>query len=314
MNPETSPSLDPPLDPSAAQKKGPRVILLMPVMVLLILVPFLFWYGTWFGKVLSAAEIEERLNSARQAQIEQAAGKQKIRQAQHALEQLSRLIQAGEDASSVYPVVIELSKHAEPVLRRSVVWLMGFARDNVSMREALVRALEDEDALVRCNAAMQLSLVDMDRARPVLHRALDPVQIKAEVAGRVIATIDVGLRLREGTNLLRVERDGVMSAIGAPFNGTLTSFAVKAGDQVEVGSVLCTMSPSSAQVVEVFKALAVAGDERDTKVIERFTKIGSGHESRVNDYARRAINLIRERLESARTEGPTPEDPTREDR
>jgi len=271
----------------------------MPIIILVVLVPFLFWYQTWFGRPLTAAQIKDRLVAARDAATGKD-GPHNLREAQHALVQLSQRIQSGEDLSALYPLVIALAKHEDPGLRRAVIWMMGYARDNGDVRKALVEALDDSDRLVRFSAALQVAMFDMDKARPILHSALEPAKVESTVAGKLLATTAIDTRLREGMELARVEKDdGAVTPVHVPFDGTVTSFAVKPGQPIKVGTVLCTMKPSAALVIPVLKALAWAGDARDLEVIEPYSKLGNGYDRRVMEHARRAIALIRQRMEQS---------------
>src|SRR2546423_13968112 len=88
---------------------------LMIVAALLVIVPFIFWYGTWFGRTLSAAEIERYLRDEEQPRHEQ-----------HALSQIvARMEQHDEHVRQWYPQITQLvaSRHAD--VRMTAAWVMG---------------------------------------------------------------------------------------------------------------------------------------------------------------------------------------------
>ena len=71
---------------SANRRTGKKAYLLITVFAfLLVLFPFLFWYGTWFGRKLTDAQIDQYFADAA-----------KPRHAQHALVQIGeRMSQIG---------------------------------------------------------------------------------------------------------------------------------------------------------------------------------------------------------------------------
>ena len=98
-------------------RPGPRAkLLLLGVTFLTVLVPYLFWQGTWFGRPLTDKEMAQYLSSSA-----------KPRKTQHALVQLSEKIIRGQPDSARrwYPAVQELASHSVPEVRVTVAWLMG---------------------------------------------------------------------------------------------------------------------------------------------------------------------------------------------
>src|SRR3970282_2061604 len=83
------------------------------VAVLCIVIPFLFWRGTWFGRALSDAEISEYL----------AEQQEQPRHTQHALVQISERMSRGEaSVKQWYPQLVSLAGHRLPELRLTVAW------------------------------------------------------------------------------------------------------------------------------------------------------------------------------------------------
>ena len=114
--------------------------------VLIILMIFLFWRGTWFGRQLSDSEIGEYL-----------ADEERPRRAQHALAQISDRLNGGDrTVTRWYPAVIALVDHPLAQLRVNVAWLMGQDNGEQAFHEQLTKMLADKDPLVRRNAALSL--------------------------------------------------------------------------------------------------------------------------------------------------------------
>jgi hypothetical protein len=132
-----------------SRRPGRRAYLLITVFaLLLVLFPFLFWYGTWFGRKLSDNEITEYLNNAAA----------KPRKAQHALVQMGEHISRGDTrARQWYPKVVELSENPSLELRQTDAWLMGQDHTYQPFHEALRKLLVDSAPMVRRNAALSLT-------------------------------------------------------------------------------------------------------------------------------------------------------------
>src|SRR5688500_20188028 len=96
----------------------------MVVASLVIVVPFLAWYGTWFGRTLGDEEIEKFLAEG------------KPRQAQHALSQVAERIIAGDaSAARFFPQVLKLAESPAADLRMTAAWVMGLEHKSEAVRE-----------------------------------------------------------------------------------------------------------------------------------------------------------------------------------
>ncbi|MBI1940861.1 MAG: HEAT repeat domain-containing protein, partial [Acidobacteria bacterium] len=116
------------------------------VPVLLVLVTFLFWYQTWFGRRLSDADMGKYL-----------ADTSAPRKTQHALSQLAERVARGDAAARRwYPRVVALSGNKEPGLRVMAAWVMGQDNRSEEFHTALKPLLDDPDPMVRRNAALAL--------------------------------------------------------------------------------------------------------------------------------------------------------------
>src|SRR5215831_11510150 len=99
-----------------SRRPGKRAyLLIIGFAFLLVLFPFLFWYGTWFGRRLTGAQIDEYLNDA-----------SKPRHQQHALVQIGERVSRRDPAAGRwYPQVVELSQSKLVELRQTTAWIMG---------------------------------------------------------------------------------------------------------------------------------------------------------------------------------------------
>src|SRR6185295_16251189 len=145
--------------PRGSRRPGKRAYLLITgFALLLVLFPFLFWYGTWFGRRLTDPQIDEYLNDAA-----------KPRHAQHALVQIGeRLGQGDARVQRWYPKVVELSRSNLVELRQTTAWIMGQDHRYPAFHEALLKLTGDKEPMVRRNAALGLSNFLDPAALPVL--------------------------------------------------------------------------------------------------------------------------------------------------
>ena len=128
----------------ARRKRASRVLVV--VAILFVLVPFLFWRGTWFGRPLSEEEIGRYLSD-----------QQKPRHIQHALVQIGQRIERRDAAAEHwYPQIMPLAKSPYKEIRVTLAWVMGADNHSEEFHRALLGLLEDTEPLVRRNAALSL--------------------------------------------------------------------------------------------------------------------------------------------------------------
>src|SRR5580765_8138353 len=95
-----------------SREKRPSNIWLIIVAGLFIIVPFLTWYLTWFGRGLSDQELATYLSDQNNP-----------RHMQHALLQVEAKIEKGEsNAKQFYPQIIAASKAPVPEVRKTAAW------------------------------------------------------------------------------------------------------------------------------------------------------------------------------------------------
>ncbi|MBI1789316.1 MAG: HEAT repeat domain-containing protein, partial [Acidobacteria bacterium] len=160
----------------------------------LVLMPFLFWQQTWFGRRLSDAQIERSL-----------AETTKPRESQHALVQIGEHLSRGDKSvRRWYPRVIALAGHPALELRQTAAWIMGQDREYDSFREPLHKLLLDPEPMVRRNAALALANFHDESARGELRAMLMPSSIESPAAGVVKYRLKEGEFVNPGTLVARV--------------------------------------------------------------------------------------------------------------
>src|ERR1700758_4538008 len=104
-----------PSKPPRARMSTRNRLLFFLTAWLLVLMPFLFWWSTWFGRPLDDKKMAEYLNDDRRP-----------RHIQHALVQLGqRMSQHDASASRWYGELVRLANHPREEVRGWDAWAMG---------------------------------------------------------------------------------------------------------------------------------------------------------------------------------------------
>ena len=255
-----------------SRRPGKRAYLLITLFAFLLVVfPFLFWYGTWFGRRLTDAQIDEYLNDA-----------SKPRHGQHALVQLGERMSRGDrSASRWYPKVIQLSSSPVLELRQTTAWIMGQDHTYRAFRPALERLLSDPAPMVRRNAALALSNFGDAAARPELLAMLRPATVPSPVPGTVQYRLKDGEYVNPGTLIARIGAVEVRS----PLPGEVRSLSRANGAAVNAGDPLVELSADKDHVWEALRALVRVGERRDLDDIRRYAAGVPGMPDRIRQQA-----------------------------
>src|SRR6266849_1241389 len=149
--PDSPPQTSSPGAESAAPPAKPRMstrnrLLFFFTAWLIVLMPFLFWWNTWFGRQLSDTQLTEYLHDEK-----------KPRHIQHALVQIGERM-SKNDASIArwYPELLRLAAHPVEEVRNTDAWVMGQDTSGSGFHEVLSNMLNDPSPMVRGNAALSL--------------------------------------------------------------------------------------------------------------------------------------------------------------
>lgn len=266
-------------------RKYPWAILV--VIVLFVVIPFISWYGTWFGRPLSDAKMTEYLHD-----------QNKPRNVQHALAQLgNRIIDKDQSAKQFYPDVIAVSQHPQAEVRMTAAWVMGQDNTVEDFHTALRPLLDDPSSGVRHNAALALVRFGDSSGRPELVAMLEPYVVRSERAGVVELIIkEEGIAIAAHGPIARVKQDdGQTFEIHAPEAGRVESVLVSNNSKVEAGSELMTLSPSTEQVWEALRALYLIGQPDDIPYVQRYARPVPTMPDNIPKQAASTIEAIRQR-------------------
>jgi multidrug efflux pump subunit AcrA (membrane-fusion protein) len=265
------------------KRPGRRAYFLVTLFaVLLVLFPFLFWHGTWFGRSLRDSEIDSYLDNFRD----------KPRNAQHAVVQIGERIGRGDAAARRwYPKLIETASSQSLELRQTAAWLMGQDHTYEPFHDALRKLLADPSLMVRRNAALSLSNFHDDAALPELRAMLRPASIPAPAAGVVKFRLKEGEYVNPGTLVARVGDIEVRS----PLPGEVRALSIRDGSEVKPGDALADISVDKEHVWEALRALHTIGRSDDLEDVQRYARGVPGMPEKVQQQAALTLQEIQGR-------------------
>jgi biotin carboxyl carrier protein len=234
---------------------------------LIVLMPFLFWWNTWFGRQLSDKQLGEYLQDEK-----------KPRHIQHALVQIGERV-ARHDASVTrwYPDVIRLASHPIEEVRNTDAWVMGqdvSSKDAASagFHQALLKMLDDSSIMVRGNAALSLVRFGDASGRPHIVALLQPTKVTAPKAGKITDSSTLGTPIHQGGIIAKIESGGQTVEVRSPISGRLRELAVQPGQSVAAGAAIATLDPGTEQVWEALRALYLVGQPEDIPAIQPYER------------------------------------------
>src|ERR1700739_2425814 len=178
---------------------------------LIVLMPFLFWWSTWFGRHLSEAQITEYLNDDKHP-----------RHIQHALVQLGeRMARQDAGATRWYPQLLRLASHPVEEVRNTDAWVMGQDTSAAAFHDMLLKMLQDFSPMVRGNAALSLVRFGDAAGRPQIVALLQPASVVAPAAGRVIDIDKVGTSVRQGGLIAKLQDESRTTEVRSPITGRI---------------------------------------------------------------------------------------------
>src|SRR5437660_7621305 len=176
------------------RSRRPSNIWLIIVAALFIIVPFLTWYLTWFGRGLSDDDIAMYL-----------VDENSPRHIQHALLQVEERIERGDpNAKKFYPQIVAASKSSVGEVRKTAAWVMGQDNKSEEFHRALLELVKDSEPLVRRNAALQLVRFGDAAGRPELRAMLQSFAATSTIPGTIVSLLPEASTIRAGAMLARI--------------------------------------------------------------------------------------------------------------
>src|SRR6266568_234319 len=260
------------------------IVALVPF--LLVLVTFLFWYQTWFGRPLTDSEMAEYLTDTSIPH-----------KTQHALAQLGERVARGDaGARRWYPQVLALSASREPGFRLMAAWVMGQDGHAAEFHQALLKLLKDTDPMVRGNAALALARFGDASGKEELRLVLKPYTLAAPAAGTIQYRVKSGEEIHRGSLVARLASPaGPTVEVRSPVEGRVAELSAVEGKSLAAGASLAVVSPSDVQLFESLRGLYIVGDADDLTDVERIARGSPEIPSKVREQAALTAQAIRAR-------------------
>ena len=228
---------------------------------LIVAMPFLFWWNTWFGRHLSDQQLTEYLHDDK-----------KPRHIQHALIQLGdRMGQKDPVAQRWYPDLLRLATYSVEEVRNTDAWVMGLDTQGAGFHETLLKMLQDPSPMVRGNAALSLVRFGDSTGRPQIIALLQPAQLNAPNAGTIVDADRPGTAIHQGGLVAKLSAQGSPTEIRSPIPGRIRSVA-QTGAKVNAGGEIAVIDPGTEQVWEALRALYVIGQPDDISAIRPYER------------------------------------------
>lgn len=254
---------------------------------LIVLMPFLFWWSTWFGRPLSDKQTGEYLNDEKHP-----------RHVQHALVQLGeRMARRDPTAMQWYARIVQLSTSSAEEVRNTDAWVMGQDTANQTFHDTLLKMLADPAINVRGNAALSLVRFGDVSGRPSITALLQPASIVAPSDGRIIDIDKTGTSVHQAGLIAKLHDGQRLIEVRSPIAGRVRQALFSRGMSVTRGAQLAMVSPAEDQVWEALRALYLVGQPEDLSAIRTFQRDLPETSDRVRQQAALTEKAILERTE-----------------
>jgi biotin carboxyl carrier protein len=254
---------------------------------LIVLMPFLFWWSTWFGRQLSDKQIAEYLRDDKHP-----------RHIQHALVQLGeRMARKDPAVTRWYPTLPQLASYPVEEVRNTDAWVMGQDTSGPGFHEALLKMLNDSSLTVRGNAALSLVRFGDATGKPQIFELLQPARVVAPNAGKVVDTSSVGTAIHQGGIVAKLQAGDHIIEIRSPITGRLRELRAQIGQNVATGDAVATIDPAGEQVWEALRALYLIGQPADIAAVQPYERELPDISDHVRQQAVETEKAIRERAQ-----------------
>ena len=278
--------------PSTDQQTKPRPrmstrnrLLFLLTGWLIVLMPFLFWWNTWFGRQLSDKQIAEYLHDDKHP-----------RHIQHALVQIGeRMGRHDTGVRRWYPELPRLASYPVEEVRNTDAWVMGQDTSGAGFHEALLKMLDDSSLTVRGNAALSLVRFGDATGKPQILELLQPAGVTAPQSGKIVDASAAGMAIHQSGIVAKLQAEGHAIEIRSPITGRLRELHAQIGQSVGAGDAIATIDPANEQVWEALRALYLIGQPEDIAAVQPYERELPDISDHVRQQAVETEKAIRER-------------------
>lgn len=284
-------------NPSRRQPLNKRwTFIVLALTLLFVMMPFLFWRATWFGRPLTDAQLADYLNP-----------KSNPHDIQHGLSQVSdRIVRHDPTVKTFYPQVVALASNSEAPIRTMAAWTMGQDNQSAAFHSALLPMLKDSDPTVRSNAALALVRFRDSSGHDVIVSMLKASPVDAPFAGTLQTRLKPGQTMNPGTLVAQIKTPNGEREVRSEISGTLDRWISPDRSNVVSGAHIAAVFPADDAVWEALRALYLIGEPGDLDAIAPYARGTSGSPPQIAEQARLTMEEIRARAAASASPASSP--------
>jgi hypothetical protein len=188
--------------------------------------------------------------------------------------------------------LVTLSGDPETGFRLTVAWLMGFDNKSPEFHEALKKLLQDQEPLVRRNAALALVRFNDQSGHDELVSVLSPYIVRASASGVIASTLQEGVEVARGTLLARIQQaDGKVIELRSPLPGRINKILKTNGAQVSPNDEVMNLHSDEGSVWEALRGLTIVGRKEDLPIIQSYAD-STDVSDRIREQAKLTIKQV----------------------
>jgi biotin carboxyl carrier protein len=261
---------------------------ILAIALMFVLMPFLFWNATWFGRPLNDQQVSKAL-----------ADHSHPRDIQHALAQLeTRMETRDPSVRKWYPQIIQLASDPVEEIRVTDAWVMGQDNSSEDFHHTLLQLLSDPNPMVQRNAALSLVRFKDDSGHAQIVAMLRPSELSSPVEGKLDTRLKPGDVVNPGTMVAHVESAAGKREVRSNVPGTVGRWLTADGSSVTAGQPILSLLPSESMVWEALRALFLMGNSEDAVDVARFAHGANGMSVQIAQQAQATLIAIRGRNQS----------------
>jgi len=258
---------------------------ILAIALLFVLMPFLFWNATWFGRPMNDQQLSKALVDHSHP-----------RDIQHALAQLETRVEANDPSvRRWYPQIVQLASDSVDEIRVTDAWVMGQDNSSEDFHRALLQLLSDPNPMVRRNAALSLVRFKDDSGHAQIVAMLRPFELNSPFEGKLETRLKSGDVVNPGTMVAHVESSAAKREVRSNIPGTLDRWLAANGSNVTSGQPILSLLPSDNMVWEALRALYLTGTAEDLPDVARYARGLDGTSPQVTQQAQSTLTAIRAR-------------------
>src|ERR1700683_1328057 len=251
---------------------------ILGIALLFVLMPFLFWNATWFGRPLNDQQVSKALvDHSHPRDIQHALAQletrveandppgrrgnpQFVRLAGDPVAQLETRVEANDPSvRRWYPQIVQLASDSVDEIRVTDAWVMGQDNSSEDFHRALLQLLSDPNPMVRRNAALSLVRFKDDSGHAQIVAMLRPFELNSTFEGKLDTRLKPGDVVNPGTMVAHIESSAGKREMRSNVPGTLDRWLAPNGSSVTVSQPILSLLPSEGMVWEALRALYLTG-------------------------------------------------------